>query len=166
MTINKVSAQNFPWEDRKFIPSVSWSCMRGRTPRLDDSYTWRGFISWLLFCTAFLSFLFLQVDKILKVIPRDRKTFLFSATMTKQVRAEYYALIILPSGYTFVSAAWYTSRFLTKSVHMVLTYFDLPRFKNSSVLLWRILLNVLFLPNIRQLKNYSSTTFSSHPNSR
>jgi superfamily II DNA/RNA helicase len=28
----------------------------------------------------------LQVDKILKVIPRDRKTFLFSATMTKKVR--------------------------------------------------------------------------------
>lgn len=46
-----------------------------------------------------ISFLFLQVDKILKVIPRDRKTFLFSATMTKKVRAEYSALV-LPSGYT------------------------------------------------------------------
>lgn len=28
---------------------------------------------------------FAQVDKILKVIPRDRRTFLFSATMTKKV---------------------------------------------------------------------------------
>ena len=28
---------------------------------------------------------FLQVDKILKVIPRDRKTYLYSATMTKKV---------------------------------------------------------------------------------
>lgn len=45
-------------------------------------------------------FLFLQVDKILKVIPRDRKTFLFSATMTKKVRAEYSALFILPSART------------------------------------------------------------------
>ncbi len=27
-----------------------------------------------------------QVDKILKVIPRDRRTFLFSATMTKKVQ--------------------------------------------------------------------------------
>lgn len=45
-----------------------------------------------------ISFIFLQVDKILKVIPRDRKTFLFSATMTKKVRA--LALVLLPSGYT------------------------------------------------------------------
>ena len=29
--------------------------------------------------------LFLQVDKILKVIPRERKTYLYSATMTKKV---------------------------------------------------------------------------------
>lgn len=47
-----------------------------------------------------LSIFFLQVDKILKVIPRDRKTFLFSATMTKQVRGEYSPLILLSSGCT------------------------------------------------------------------
>ena len=29
--------------------------------------------------------IFIQVDKILKVIPRDRKTYLYSATMTKKV---------------------------------------------------------------------------------
>ena len=31
------------------------------------------------------TFLLLQVDKILKVIPRERKTYLYSATMTKKV---------------------------------------------------------------------------------
>lgn len=43
--------------------------------------------------------IFLQVDKILKVIPRDRKTFLFSATMTKKVGADFSVLVLLPSGY-------------------------------------------------------------------
>lgn len=39
-----------------------------------------------------LTLFFRQVDKILKVIPRDRRTFLFSATMTKKVRQSGFVM--------------------------------------------------------------------------
>lgn len=37
-----------------------------------------------------------EVDKILKVIPRERKTFLFSATMTKKVQKLQRASLVDP----------------------------------------------------------------------
>ena len=39
----------------------------------------------LLICTGTFTFAKLQVDKILKIIPKERKTYLYSATMTKKV---------------------------------------------------------------------------------
>jgi len=37
-----------------------------------------------------------EVDKILKVIPRERRTFLFSATMTKKVQKLHRASLVNP----------------------------------------------------------------------
>lgn len=37
-----------------------------------------------------------EVDKILKVIPRERRTFLFSATMTKKVQKLHRASLVDP----------------------------------------------------------------------
>ena len=39
-----------------------------------------------------------EVDGILKVIPRERQTFLFSATMTKKVRylSSYHFIVLVP----------------------------------------------------------------------
>lgn len=45
-----------------------------------------------MFPSENVHFFFVQVDKILKVIPRERRTFLFSATMTKKV--DYRLLVI------------------------------------------------------------------------
>lgn len=67
---------------------------------LDGCYIWKTNVLTAVVLSISLSIFLLQVDKILKVIPRDRKTFLFSATMTKQVRGEYFPLIILSSGCT------------------------------------------------------------------
>jgi superfamily II DNA/RNA helicase len=36
-----------------------------------------------------------SLDEILNVIPRDRKTYLFSATMTKKVSSTYVCTILL-----------------------------------------------------------------------
>lgn len=51
----------------------------------------------LYICFNFLClFCFLnQVDKILKVIPRERRTFLFSATMTKKVDVSLFCSVLL-----------------------------------------------------------------------
>lgn len=68
-------------------------------------FMWMIFIFVEGLCLACLQYLvfpfpyFLQVDKILKVIPRDRKTFLFSATMTKKVGIDWSVLVLIPSGY-------------------------------------------------------------------
>lgn len=37
-----------------------------------------------------------EIDKILKVIPRERRTFLFSATMTKKVQKLHRASLVDP----------------------------------------------------------------------
>lgn len=39
----------------------------------------------LLFAFSYILSLQAELDKILKVVPRDRNTYLFSATMTKKV---------------------------------------------------------------------------------
>lgn len=38
----------------------------------------------------------IEVDKILKVVPRERRTFLFSATMTKKVQKLQRASLVNP----------------------------------------------------------------------
>lgn len=65
-----------------------------------------------------------QVDKILKVIPRERRTFLFSATMTKKV-GEYprFALCDRPAG-----AATATNR----AIHAVSFWFTGPETSEGS----------------------------------
>lgn len=51
-----------------------------------------GPLMWM-YLLSWQCFLF-QVDKILKVIPRERRTFLFSATMTKKVGKNFSAITL------------------------------------------------------------------------
>ena len=77
-----------------------------------------------------------QVDKILKVIPRERRTFLFSATMTKKVILKVFPYVLV----SLAKFTYYTFLIFTIFFFFFFTF----RFRNFKEQLLKTLSSVQY----------------------